>query len=287
MKKISSIKQLKLMANTIRQDVIKSLAEAKSGHSAGPLGAADIFTLLYFNILKHDPKNPMWEERDICILSHGHICPVRYAAMANAGYFPREELMTLRKMGSRLQGHPHHIDLPGLESTSGPLGQGVSIAAGIAYALKMDKKPNLVYCLTSDGEVNEGQPWEAFMFAAKYKLDNLCYILDRNFIQIDGNTEEVMPLEPLKDKCESFGLHTAVTNGHDFKKLIRAFNDFKKTKGKPTMIIANTTPGKDVSFMEGRYEWHGNPPKPDQAEQALKELLKIRQKIEAEKDEEL
>lgn len=279
MEKITELKELKLMANTIRKDLIEMLLEAKSGHSAGPIGMAEIFAVLYFNTLKHNPKDPEWKERDRLILSHGHVCPVRYAAMARAGYFPLKELKTLRKLGTRLQGHPHNLDLPGIETTSGPLGQGTSIAAGIALTAKMDKKEFKVYCLAGDGEINEGQAWEAFMFAAKHKLDNLIFLVDRNYIQIDGNTEEVMPLDPLDKKFEAFNFHVIELNGNDVKELIDGFEKAKTLTGKPTVIIANTIPGKDVSFMEGKSEWHGKPPNKEEAEQALKELNEIEKKI--------
>ncbi len=282
MEKITEIKELKLMANKVRKDLIEMLLEAKSGHSAGSLDLADIFTALYFNEMKHDPKNVEWEERDRFILSNGHICPVRYAVMAEAGYFPLEELKTLRKLGTRLQGHPHNLDLPGIESTSGPLGQGISIAAGIALTGKMDKKEFKVYCSMGDGEINEGQPWEAFMFAAKNKLDNLIVIIDRNFIQIDGDTEKVMPLNPLKEKFEAFNFNTIEIDGNNMKEILEAFEKAKENTGKPFCIIANTVPGKGVSFMEGKAEWHGKPPNKEEAEKALKELNELEEKIKKE-----
>jgi len=279
MQKITEIKELKLMANTIRKDIVKMLEEAKSGHSAGSIGMADIFTALYFNIMKHNPENIKWKERDILILSHGHVCPVRYAAMARAGYFPVEELKTLRKLGTRLQGHPHNLDLPGIENTAGPLGQGISVAAGMAYATKMDKKENKVFCLMGDGEINEGQPWEAFMFAAKHKLDNLIVLIDRNYIQIDGNTEDIMPLNPLDKKFEAFNFEVIELNGNNMEELISGFEKAKEVKGKPVVIIANTVPGKDVSFMEGKSGWHGRVPNSEEKEKALKELNEIEKKI--------
>ena len=277
--KSTEIKDLKLMANTIRQDIITSLAEAKSGHSAGPLGMADIFTALYFNTLKHNPKKPKWEQRDRVVLSNGHICPVMYAAMANAGYFPRKELMTLRKLGTRLQGHPHREALPGLETTSGPLGSGLSQAAGMAYALKLDKKPNLIWCLCSDGEHEEGNWWEAMLFAAKHKLNNLVAILDRNYIQIDGDTEKIMPLDPLDKKYLAFNWNVVTIDGHDMKTIAKTLQQARKNKNKPLMIIANTIPGKGVSFMENDYTWHGKPPKPEEAQTALQELENDRKRI--------
>ena len=278
-KKITNIKQLELMANTIRKDLLLSLVEAKTGHSAGPLGMADIFTALYFNILNHNPKNPQWEKRDRLILSNGHICPVLYAAMANAGYFPKKELLTLRKLGTRLQGHPHREALPGLETTSGPLGSGLSQAAGMAYALKIDKKPNVVFCLTSDGEHEEGNTWEAIMFAAKNKLNNLIVIIDRNYIQIDGDTEDIMPLDPLDKKYQSFNWNVITINGNNMKEVIATLQKSRHNKNKPLVIIANTTPGKGVSFMENDYQWHGKPPTKEQCDIALSELCKIESKL--------
>lgn len=284
MKRINDIKQLKLISNTIRQDIIRMLAEAGSGHSAGPLGMADIFTALYFNVLNHNPKNPDWDERDRLILSNGHICPVRYAAMANAGYFPREELTTLRKLGTRLQGHPHRTALPGVETTSGPLGSGLSQAAGIAYAAKIiDGKKFRIYCLMSDGEQQCGNVWEAAMFAAKYNLSNITAIVDRNNIQIDGFVDYVMPLEPFREKYESFNWHAIDADGHSISNFIDACNEAKAITEKPTVIIANTVPGKGVSFMENNYEWHGKPPAKEEAELALSELQRERELIMGDK----
>ncbi len=279
MKKIKDLRKLKLIANKIRQDVIRSLTEAGSGHSAGSLGMADVFATLYFNFLKHDPKDPNWGKRDYFVLSNGHICPVLYATLANAGYFQEAELMTLRKLGTRLQGHPHRIALPGLETTSGPLGSGLSQAAGMAYGLRMDQRPNRVFCLTSDGEHNEGNIWEAVMFAAKNKLGNLTAILDRNYIQIDGNTEDVMPLDPVKEKYLAFNWNVIEIDGNNIEEILPALSQAKKLRGKPTMVIARNVPGKGVSFMENNYEWHGKPPTPEQAEIALAELEYWREKI--------
>lgn len=279
MKKITSIKELKLMANIIRQDIIKSLVEAKSGHSAGPLGFTEVLTALYFNVMKHNPKKPKWPGRDFLVLSHGHICPGLYAAMASAGYFKKKELLTLRKLGTRLQGHPHRTSLPGLETTSGPLGCGLSQAAGMAYALKLDGRKNKVFCLTSDGEHEEGNTWEGVMFAAKHKLDNLICILDRNYIQIDGKTEDIMPLDPVDKKYKSFNWRVRKIDGNSMKQVVRTLQKARNNQGKPLMIIANTIPGKGVSFMEGKYEWHGKPPKPEEAAIALVELEKRRKKI--------
>jgi len=279
-KKITNIKKLNLIANNIRQDIIKSLVEAKSGHSAGPLGMTDVFTTLYFNMLKHDSKNPKWEERDRLVLSNGHICPVLYATLANAGYFPRKELMTLRKLGTRLQGHPHRTDLPGLETTSGPLGSGLSQASGMALAALMDNKKIHVYVLLSDGEHDAGNMWEGAIFAGKNKLHNLTAIIDRNNIQIDGYTEDIMPLEPLKDKWEAFNWHVIEVDGHNIRRIIDALEQSKAIYEKPTVIIAHTIPGKGVSFMENDPAWHGKPPTPEQAKVALKELEHIRKQIQ-------
>ena len=259
--KLNKIKDLKMMADVIREDIITSLVTAKSGHSAGPLGMADIFTALYFNVLKHNPKKPKWDGRDRFVLSNGHICPVLYATMANIGYFPKKELLTLRKWGSRLQGHPHRTSLPGLETTSGPLGSGLSQAAGMALAFQRDKKSNKVFVSLGDGEQDEGNHWEAVMFAGKHKLSNL-----------NGNTEDVMPLDPLDKKYEAFNWNVKIIDGHDMKQIIKVLKASRTNKGKPLMIIANTIPGKGVDFMEGKFEWHGKPPKPDEAELALEEI---------------
>lgn len=272
--------ELEKIANEIRMLIIEELLEAGSGHSAGPLGMTDIFTALYFHVAKNDPKNPDWEERDKIVLSNGHICPVRYATMAKAGYFPIEELKTLRKIGSRLQGHPHRTALPGVETTSGPLGEGLSQAIGMALANKLDKKPEKIYCLTSDGEHQEGNTWEAVMFAAKYKLDNLVQIIDRNNIQIDGDTEEVMPLEPLKAKYEANGWYVLEIDGHNIAGIVDAMREADAMHEKPIFVIAHTTPGKGVSFMENDYTWHGKPPNKEEADRALAELGEIQTKIE-------
>ena len=275
-----SIAQLEKKANEIRQDIIKMLVKAGSGHSAGPLGMADVFCALYFAVMNHDPKNPGWEERDRLILSNGHICPVRYAAMARVGYFPLEELKTLRKFGSRLQGHPERKKLAGVETTSGPLGSGLSQAAGMAYVGKyIDKKNWRVYCAMSDGEQEAGQTWEAAMFAGKNKLNNLTGIIDRNNIQIDGYVEDIMPLEPLRAKYEAFNWNVIEIDGHNIEEIIDACSQAKATQEKPTCIIAHTIPGKGVRFMENKFEWHGKPPKPEEAEIALRELKAIGAKI--------
>jgi len=278
----TKLKFLEEMANRIRQDIIEMLVEAGSGHSAGPMGMADIFTAFYFHILNHDPQNPDWSERDRLVLSNGHITPVRYAAMARAGYFPIEELRTLRKINSRLQGHPHRTALPGVETTSGPLGSGLSQAIGMALAAKLDKKHYRVYCITSDGEHDAGNTWEAVMFAGKHRLNNLTAILDRNNIQIDGFTEDVMPLEPLRAKYEAFNWHVLEVDGHNIQHFISAINEAHAVYEKPTMIIAHTIPGKGVSFMERDYIWHGIPPNKEQAAKALAELRTLQNKIQSE-----
>lgn len=287
-----SIQEIQYKANDIRKDIIEMLLEAKSGHSAGPLDMADVFATLYFNVLEHDPKNPAWQDRDRFVLSAGHICPVLYATLAEAGYFPKEELKTLRKFGTRLQGHPHLGALPGLETSSGPLAQGTSQAVGMALALKMDHSRSRVYCVTGDGELDEGQCWEAFMFAGKNKLHNLTFIIDRNNIQIDGFTEDVMPLEPLRDKLEAFNLHVIEVDGHNIRAIIDACNEAKAIFERPTAIIAHTIAGKGVDFMEERFEWHGIPPgvqdvsgAPDKKEQgriALEEIRTLRGQIKSE-----
>jgi len=281
-KKINNLRQLKLKANEIRQDVVRMLNAAGSGHPAGAIGLADIYAALYFNVLYHDPKNPEWPDRDRVVLSNGHVCPVLYAAMANTGYFPKEELLTLRKLGSRLQGHPHKGTLPGIENSSGPLGQGLSIAVGMAIVSKRERRKWRVYCMMSDGELDEGQCWEAAMLAAKHRLGNLTAVIDRNNIQIDGYTEEVMPLEPLAEKFRAFGWNVINVDGHNIKKFIDACEESKAVYEKPTVIIAHTVPGKAVSFMEFLTEWHGKPPNDEQAGKAIAELEKQREMIEEE-----
>lgn len=259
-------------ARDIRATIIEMLTAAKSGHTAGPLGMTDIFATLYFHAAANDPKNPDWEGRDRIVLSNGHIVPVRYAAMAHAGYFPVEECLTLRKLGSRLQGHPERTRLPGMESTSGPLGSGTSQAAGMAYALRMDGKKNHVFCLTSDGEQQEGNTWEGVMFAGKYRLHNLTVIMDRNNIQIEGMTEDIMPLEPLADKYRAFNWHVIEIDGHNIREINDAIEHAKTIAEKPTLILAATIPGKGVKEIEGDYKWHGKPPTPEEAERFLAEI---------------
>jgi len=277
-----NIGELQMKANDIRQDIINMLLEAKSGHSAGPLGLADVFTALYFKVLNHDPENPKWIGRDRLVLSCGHVCPVLYAALAESEYFPIAELMTLRKLGSRLQGHPHNLDLPGIENSSGPLGQGLSQAVGMALAAKLDHMQHRIYCVCSDGEQDEGQIWEALMMAGKRRLNNLTVILDRNNIQIDGFTEDVMPLEPLKEKYESFNWHVIEIDGNNIREVVDACNQAKAIYEKPTLIIAHTIPGKGVGFMEFNYKWHGMTPDKKQAEKALNDLRTMRGAIKSE-----
>jgi len=266
------IRILEKKANEIRQTVIEMLAEAGSGHTAGPLGMADIFTAFYFHILKHNPSDPLWVERDRLILSNGHIVPVHYAALAHAGYFPFEETKTLRKLGTRLQGHPEREKLPGIETTSGPLGSGLSQASGIAYAAKMDKVDFRTYCLMSDGELQAGNTWEAAMFAGANKLGNLTAVIDRNNIQISGYTEDTMPLEPLREKFEAFGWHVIDVDGHNIEEFVNAIEMSKAVFERPTMIIAHTIPGKGIKKMEFDHVWHGKPPTTEEAEEFLNEL---------------
>lgn len=276
------IKFLEEMASKVRHDTIEMVINAGSGHVAGPLDMTDIFTAMYFHILKHDPKNPDWAERDMLILSNGHICPVQYTAMAHAGYFPTEELKTLRQFGTRLQGHPHRESLPGLETTSGPLGSGLSQAVGVAIGFKMDDKKNQVFCLMSDAEQQCGQTWEAAMLAGKLKLDNLTGIIDRNNIQIDGMTEDIMPLEPLKAKYEAFNWHVLEINGHDFHEIVNAVETARAVYEKPVVIIAHTIAGKGVDFMEFQYPWHSKSFKPEEAKEALRQLRTLQGKIKSE-----
>ncbi len=278
-----TIEELETKANDIRQDIIRMLEQAGSGHSAGPLGLADIFTALYFDVLKHDPKKPEWDERDILLLSNGHCVPVRYATMAHAGYLDRKELMTLRQFGSRLQGHPERERLPGLENTSGPLGCGLSQACGMALAMRMDQQHHRwIYVVMGDGELDEGNIWEAAMLASKYKLNNIIGIIDRNNIQIDGPTESVMPLEDLKAKWEAFGWHVIEVDGNNIEEVIDACAMGRAIVEKPVVIIAHTIPGRGVDFMEYDFHWHGMPPDHEQAKEALHELRTLRGKIRSE-----
>ena len=283
--------ELELKSNEARELLIEMLTEAGSGHTAGPLGMADIFTAMDFHVLNHDPKNPEWEERDRLILSNGHITPIRYVVMAMVGYFPVEELKTLRKLGSRLQGHPERERLPGVETTSGPLGSGLGQAAGYAYASRMDKKKFRTYCFMSDGEQDSGATWEAAMFIGKNKLSNLTAVIDRNNIQIDGMTENIMPLESLRAKYEAFNWHVLEVDGHNIEQFVDAVERAKAIFEKPTVIIAHTIPGKGIKEIEFDYRWHGFPPgagpedvfkKTEQAQKFLAELRTLRGKIESE-----
>jgi len=278
------IRDLETKANEIRKSIIEMLLEAGSGHTAGPLGMADVFTLFYFHVLKHDPKNPAWPERDRLVLSNGHICPVLYATMAHAGYFPLEELKTLRKFGTRLQGHPHREYLSFVETSSGPLGLGLSQATGMALADRMDgkDKDRFIYCFMSDGEHDEGNSWEAMMLAGKNKLRNLIAVVDRNNIQIDGFTENIMPLEPLAEKWRAFNWHVIEVGGHDFRTLNEAVEEAQAIYEKPTVIIAHTIPGKGVHEFERDYRWHGKAPNKEEANRALNELRTLGGKIKSE-----
>lgn len=289
-------RQLELTANQIRQNIIKMLLSAGSGHSAGPLGLADIFTALFFaDLLHYDPKNSDWPERDRLILSCGHVCPVLYATLIEAKILPPESLSSLRKLGSLLQGHPHHEQLyknqpphfpntPGVENSSGPLGQGMSVATGLALAGKMASAPWRVYLVGSDGELQEGQSWEALMFAGNHRLSNLTYILDRNNIQIDGYTEKVAPLEPLYDKLKAVNWHVLEINGHSFPEIIAAVKQSWAVVDRPTVILANTIPAKGVGFMVGDYLWHGKPPSSPEGEEALRQLRSLAGQIQSDHD---
>lgn len=261
-------------AQAIRQWIIMMLVAAGSGHPGGALGMADVFATLYFSVLQHQPKDPGWEDRDRVLLSNGHINPVLYATLAVSGYFPEKELLTLRKFGTRLQGHPHRGSLPGVESTSGPLGQGLSQACGLAAALRLQKKSSRVFCFLSDGEHDEGQTWEAYLFGAKEKLSNLTVIIDRNHIQIDGRTEDVLPLHSLVEKLISFGWNVLEIDGHNFEQIHQALSAQPADQVLATAIVCRTTPGKGVDFMENRFEWHGKAPSAEEAESALRQLGK-------------
>lgn len=276
------IRKLELKANEIRQSIVGMLVAAGSGHTAGPLGMADVFTAFYFHILNHDPKRPDWPERDRLVLSNGHITPVRYAAMAYAGYFPVEELSTLRKFGTRLQGHPERERLLGVETTSGPLGSGLGQAVGMALAARMDGAKWRVYCCMSDGELDEGVVWESAMFAGKERLSNLTAVIDRNNIQIDGMTENVMPLESLRAKWAAFNWNVLETDGHNIEAFVDAVQEAKAVHERPTVIIAHTIPGKGIKEIEFDYKWHGIPPTADQARRFLHELRTLGGKIESE-----
>ncbi|MBU0732298.1 transketolase [Patescibacteria group bacterium] len=272
MEKVCNLGKLEKTANLIRQDIVKMLVEAGSGHTGGSLGTADIMTALYFNVLKHDPKKPAWKDRDYFVLSNGHIAPVLFATLARAGYFPSKELMTLRKLGTILQGHPNTY-CPGVELPTGSLGQGVSNAVGLAKGLKIQDKDNYVFCMVGDGEIEEGLAWEAFMFAAHFELDNLTVICDRNFLQIDGDTEDVMALEPLADKMKAFGFHVIEIDGNNMHEVVEALERSRKIHSKPTFVLANTVMGKGVCDWENDAAWHGIAPDQEQGKKALKELM--------------
>lgn len=276
------IKELELKANEIRTSIIESLVEAGSGHTAGPLDMADIFTVLFFHTANLDPKKPDWPKRDKIVLSNGHICPLLYATMAHRGYFPVEELRTLRKFGSRLQGHPHRDFLSSLETSSGPLASGLSQAVGMALSDKIDHGltgARRIFALLSDGELESGQIWEAAMLAGKEKLHNLTAVVDRNNIQIDGYTENVMPLEPLSDKWRAWNWHVIEIDGHNIEEIADAFEAAKSVFGKPTVIIAHTIAGKGVKEFERDYRWHGKPPSKEEGDMAIKELRTLGGKI--------
>jgi len=269
--KKSDATNLKKKAIQIRKDILTMLEAAGSGHTGGSLSMVEILIALYRNVMKYNPKEPLWPDRDRFILSKGHACPALYAILADCGYFPKKETMSLRKFGTRLQGHPQK-GLPGIEISSGSLGQGLSISNGMALSAKMDERKTRIYCLMGDGETNEGQIWEAAMTAAHYKLDNLCGIIDYNKYCIDGPLEEVMGIEPILDKWVSFGWHGIMADGHSFESLLNAFDKAKTVKGKPTIVIAHTIKGKGVSFIECSNKWHGTTPKKDELKAALKEL---------------
>jgi len=284
-----TIKDLEKMAYDLREDVVTMLAEAGSGHTASALGTAEIFSTLYFHVMDITPKNFSKRERDHFILSGGHTCPIWYATLSKAGFFPKKELWKLRKTGSLLQGHPNFEDrnmkedglknIPGVENASGSLGQGLSIAIGKALAMKIDGMPNRIYCLTGDGEMDEGQIWEAAMFAGNYPLNNLVWIIDNNGIQLDGNTEKIMPLGNIREKLESFNWYTIEIDGHNVEEIINSCNMAKAVVQRPTAIIAHTIPGNGVDFMEYKFEWHGKSPSKKEEKEALEELEAIEEKI--------
>jgi len=270
---LKDVNKLEIIAKQIRRDIIEMIHAAGSGHPGGSLSAADILAVLYFHVMKHEPKDPQSAGRDRFYLSKGHACPVLYAALGEAGYFDKAEFLKLRKLGSMLQGHPHRLKTPGVEASSGSLGQGLSLSVGTALGLKMDAKPNRVYCLMGDGELQEGQVWEAAMAAGHFQLDNLCAIVDYNNLQIDGQVESVMGLAPLAQKWRSFRWHVVDVNGHDVVSLARAFEEAGRTRGLPSLLLARTVKGKGVSFMEDKAEWHGKAPNKAEYEQALQELM--------------
>ncbi|HNZ42580.1 MAG TPA: transketolase [Bacteroidales bacterium] len=271
--KIQDVEELRKISSNIRRNILRSLAASGSGHTGGSLGLADVFTCLYFSVMNHNPQNPQWEDRDRLILSIGHVAPVLYCTLAQAGYFPEGELLTLRKLGSRLQGHPgRDHGLPGIELSAGSLGQGLSVATGMALAAKYDKKNHKILCVMGDGELQEGSVWEAAMSASHYHLDNLCVIVDRNKLQIDGSTSDVMEIEPLADKWQSFGWKVIACNGNDHEELLSSFSENEKSSGRPVVIIANTLMGKGVKAIENNYRWHGKAPSKEEAEQFIAAL---------------
>ncbi len=267
-----SLEELQALAKEIRRNIVKMIGAAKSGHPGGSLSAVEILVTLYYDVMRHDPRNPSWPDRDRFILSKGHACPVLYATLAELGYTPKDELMRLRKLGSIYQGHPDRRFLPVLEASTGSLGQGLSLGIGMALAARLDGKDYRTYVLLGDGEIQEGQIWEAAMFGAFHKVDNVCAIVDYNKIQLDGFVKDIMDLEPLVPKWEGFGWHVIEVDGHDIPALQRAFAEAAETKGKPTVLIAHTVKGKGVSFMENNPKFHGVAPTPEEVEIALKEL---------------
>lgn len=273
------LKDLELLAADLRKNVIEMLATAQSGHPAGALGTAEIFTALYFHVLNINPQSPKDKTRDRFVLSNGHICPILYAALAHRGFFPKEDLKKLRQLGSPLQGHPHNLALPGIETSSGPLGHGLSQAIGMALAARLDNLDYRTYCMISDGELNEGQTWEALLFAGSNKINNLTLLVDRNGIQLSGNTENVLPLESLREKLEAFNWYVLEIDGHNVEEIVNACQMAKTITQRPTAIIAHTIPGKGVKFMEYKFEWHGKPPTSKEAEFAAKELEQTKSQI--------
>lgn len=270
-----SLADLEQIAKKLRISVVEMLLEAQSGHSAGPIGIADIITVLYFHTINVTPSSAHDPKRDRFVLSSGHLCPVLYAALSEKGFFDKKHLMKLRKIGSLLQGHPHNLTIPGIETSSGPLGQGLSQAIGMALALQLDQSPARVYCLSSDGDLNEGQTWEAALFAGSKRLNNLVWLIDRNNIQIDGYTEDILPLEPLREKLEAFNFYVIEIDGHNIEEIISALNKSKAIFERPTAIIAHTIPGYGIDFMQYKFEWHGKPPSRKESQAALRQLRSL------------
>lgn len=270
--KTQDIQELKNIAGNVRINILRMLTKAGSGHTGGSLSAVDVAVAIYFSKMEFDPKNPLWEKRDRFIMSKGHAAPLMYAIMAEAGYFPKETIETLRTIESPLQGHPCCRKLPGIEVSTGSLGQGLSVANGMALGLKLDDNPARVYCIMGDGEIQEGQIWEAAMTAAHYKIDNICGVVDNNGLQIDGPVEKVMGIEPIHDKWASFGWHVIDIDGHNMEEILAALNEAESVKGRPSVIIANTTKGKGVSFFENKVEYHGKAPSHEEFEKAVKEI---------------